>query len=102
VARLGVLRLIVAAIVVACLPLVFLSGMSGSGWGIIPSQIVPVVVVFLVWALPFDMLMARVFMADAQDADRGRFKAVIKLDVLLLVALLAFWGPFFLALLQRN
>ena len=97
--ELGILRLVVAGIVVICLPLAFLSGADSTGWGVVPSQVVPVIVVLLVWALPFDMLMARVFMADRPDAERRRYRTIIKVDGVLIVALLLFWGPFFFALL---
>jgi hypothetical protein len=95
----GLLRIIIAAIVLLCLPLVFFSGASSAGWGILPSQIAPVIVVLLVWALPFDMLMARVFMADRPDDERERYRVIIRFDGVLIAALLVFWGPFFFALL---
>ena len=98
-AEVGLLRLIIAGIVVLCLPLVFLSGASSAGWGVLPSQVAPVIVVLLVWALPFDMLMARVFMVDRPDGERERYRVIIRFDGILIAALLLFWGPFFFALL---
>ena len=98
----GVLRILLAIIVLLCLPMVFLGGASSSGWGLIPSQITPALVVLLVWALPFDMLMARVFMSQAEnDSTRIRYRQIIRLDALLILALVMFWGPFFLRLFIR-
>jgi hypothetical protein len=95
----GLLRIIIAGIAVLCLPLVFFSGAGSAGWGILPSQIAPVIVVLLVWVLPFDMLMARVFMADRAEDERERYRTIIKFDGILMIVLLVFWGPFFFALL---
>ena len=98
----GLLRIVIAIFVLLCLPMVFLSGASSTGWGLIPSQIAPALVVLLVWALPFDILMARVFMSQMEDEpERARYRRIIKLDTLLIVALLLFWGPFFLQLFIR-
>ena len=98
----GLLRILLAVIVLLCLPMVFLSGASSSGWGLIADQITPALVVLVVWALPFDMLMARVFMSQAENAStRIRYRQIIKLDTLLISALVLFWGPFFLRLFVR-
>ena len=98
----GWLRILLAIFVLLCLPIVFLSGTGSNGWGLIPNQITPALVVLLVWALPFDMLMARVFMSQAEDGStRIRYRQIIKLDTLLILALMLFWGPFFLRLFVR-
>ena len=96
---LGPVRATVALIALLCLPMVFFSGADYEGWGIIPSQVVPGLVILMVWALPFDMLMARVFMADLQGPERERYRTVIRIDALLVLALVLFWGPFFIGLL---
>ena len=88
-----------AALVVSCLVLVFFSHAETVGWGRIPSQVVPALVILLAWVLAFDLLMARVLMSDQNDVARQRYRSVIKLDVILLVALLLFWGPFFVTIL---
>ena len=95
---LGPVRSTVALIALICLPLVFLSGADHHGWGIIPSQVVPGLVVLLVWALPFDILMVKVFMTDANDDEQARYRTVIRIDFLLILALILFWAPFFLRL----
>lgn len=101
VARVGVLRIAVASIVIAFLPFVFFSGERESVLGVIATQVVPGLALFMIWALPFYMLMARVFMVDKHGPERDRYKTVITLDIVLLVALLVFWGPFFFLLLTQ-
>jgi hypothetical protein len=101
VARVGVLRIAVASIAIAFLPFVFFSGERESVLGVIATQVVPGLALFMIWALPFDMLMARVFMVDKHGPERDRYKTVITLDIVLLVALLVFWGPFFFSLLTQ-
>ena len=101
VARVGVLRLVFAVIVVILLPFIFFDGERQSVFGIIATLVVPGLVLFMIWALPFDMIMARAFMVDKQGPERDRYKTVIKLDMVLLVALLVFWGPFFFSLVTQ-
>jgi hypothetical protein len=101
IARVGVLRIAVASIVIAFLPFAFFNGERDLVLGVIATQVVPGLVLFMIWALPFDMIMARVFMIDKQGSERDRHKTVIKLDIGLLMALLVFWGPFFIALFTQ-
>ena len=100
--RVGALRMGGAVLVGVCLPLVFFTGVGGTGWGVIPAYAAPGIVLFLVWGLLFDMLMARVFMSAKEGAERARYKTVLALDAALILALLIFWGPFFFSLLARS
>lgn len=101
VARVGVLRIAVAVIVVTFLPFIFFDGQSQTVFGIIATLVVPGLVLFVIWALPFDIIMACVFMVDKQGPERSCYKTVVKLDIALLVMLLVFWGPFFFRLLTQ-
>lgn len=100
VARVGTLRIVLALVTIICMPLVFFSGGYEVvwDWSMIPNHVVPGLVVIIVWGLLFDMLMARVFMAEKEGAARERYKTVLKLDGLLLLGMCVFWGPFFWAL----
>lgn len=100
VARVGALRVLGAAIVLLCVAMAPLSGVSGHGWALFPSAIAPGIAVFMIWALPFDMLMARIFSREDGAAGARRFRAVLWLDLTALVALLVAWGPFFARLLR--
>ncbi|MGF1528059.1 MAG: hypothetical protein ACFCBW_14880 [Candidatus Competibacterales bacterium] len=85
--------------IIATLPLAFFADADPEGLGLIPSQIAPGLVVLFIWVLPFDMLLAKIFMGDQPEAERWRGRTIIRLDQLLLVALLLCWGPFFLEIL---
>jgi len=100
VARLGALRVFLATLVLACLPTVFFATGEAQGWHAIPSYVAPVLVVLVVWGLLFDMLMARVLMGEQQGHARDHYKTILLVDAILLVALLSFWGPFYVALLS--
>jgi hypothetical protein len=69
-------------------------------WDIIIIQIVPGLVLFLIWAIPFDMLMARVFMTDKTAAERSRYKTIILIDLLIWLLLVIVWGPVFTELIR--
>lgn len=98
---LGPVRACVALIALLCLPMVFLSGGEAyEGWRIIPDQVVPGLVVLIVWALPFDILMIKVFMSDQDEAAKARGRQVIRIDLLLIILLLLFWVPFFMRVLS--
>jgi hypothetical protein len=97
----GVLRITVGFLIVISLPLVFLTGGEDEGWGIVFTHVVPVLVLLIMWALPFDMLMARVFMSEGQGVARGRYRAVLVLDGALFLGLAVFWGPYFLSIVAQ-
>lgn len=100
VAGLGALRVFLVTLVVICLPMVFFSTGETQGWRAVPSYVAPALVVLIVWGLLFDMLMARVLMGEQQGHARDRYKTILLVDAVLLVALLSFWGPFYVALLS--
>lgn len=74
----------------------FLDGTADThGWRIFPTVIAPAVMMILVFMLPLDMTMARIFLSDADEAHRQRLKSAIKLDAWLMLILLVAWLPFF-------
>ena len=97
--QVGVLRWALAVLALASLVCLFVEP-KASPWTIVVGQVVPALVVMVAWVLPFDALMARVFMADRPLEQQPRLKAVIKFDLALLALLAVFWGPYFLAVLQ--
>jgi len=100
--RVGFLRSALAFVVLLCLPMAFFSTAEPVGWETIPSYVVPGLVVCIVWALPFDILMSRIFLLGSGDPDyRHRHRSIVLLDLGMLIALLIFWGPFFLNILKR-
>lgn len=98
-AKVGPLRIGLAVIVIALLPMALLvEAGNKSGWAVVPTYVAPGLVVFIFWILPFDMLMAKIFAEGGDTADPSRFHAVVKLDLALMAGMLAFWGPFFVKL----
>ena len=101
-ARLGVLRslLITAAVlVVGAAP--FADGsVYMHDWRLLTSVIAPTVMMMLVFAIPLDITMGRVFMADAGAEERARLKFAIRADVVALFAMCLAWAPFMLKVLD--
>ncbi len=101
-ARLGTLRILLlsgAVLVIAAAP--FADGaVHMHDWRLVPSVIAPSVMMMLVFALPLDMTMARIFMADADDGERARLGFVIRLEAVVYVAMLAAWTPFLVGVLE--
>jgi hypothetical protein len=58
--------------------------------------------VCIIWTLPFDILMSRIFLVGSGVSDyRHRHRSIVLLDLGMLAALLIFWGPFFVSILKR-
>lgn len=88
-----------AAIVLLLLPMALLRDSTSEGIGVIPSQVLPGVALIIIWVLPFDIVMSRVFVLGTDQPDHARYRCIVWLNVILLAAMLLFWGPFFLSLL---
>lgn len=69
-------------------------------WRLFPSVIAPSVMIILLFVLPLDMTMARIFMGDAEDDERARLRAIVRLEFLELVLMLLAWSPFMLKVLD--
>jgi protein-S-isoprenylcysteine O-methyltransferase Ste14 len=100
--QVGFLRVVWAVIVVFCLVMVFFSEGDDTGWNVIPVHVAPVLVILNIWGLLFDLLMTWLFMMQKSGQERQRYRHVLLWDGLLLVALFAFWGPFFASLLTGS
>ncbi len=97
--QVGPLRVALATIVLALLPMALMMDPGNkSGWAIIPTYVAPGLVVFIFWILPFDMLMAKIFMGGEGADDPAACRAVYKLDIALMLGMLVFWAPFFVRL----
>ena len=56
----------------------------------------------LVFALPLDMTMTRIFMADAAADERARLRLALRIEIGAYVAMLAAWTPFLLGVLELS
>lgn len=70
-----------------------------SGWGLFPSVIAPTFMLTLLFVLPLDAIMARVFMTDAEAEQRVRYRAIIRIELGLFLLLLVAWSPIIFDLL---
>jgi hypothetical protein len=59
-------------------------------------------VLFLIWAMPFDMLMAKLFMSDKPPGQRSRYKTIIVVDLLVWLLLVVIWGQLFAELVMKR
>ncbi|MEX2480773.1 MAG: hypothetical protein WD928_07920 [Gammaproteobacteria bacterium] len=100
--RLGTLRILLLTstlVVIAAAP--FADGsVHMHDWRLLPGVVAPTIMMMLVFALPLDMTMARVFMSDASAAERARLRFAIRVEACAFVAMLAAWMPFMLRVLD--
>lgn len=98
--HIGPLRVLVVVLGLLSLPCVFVGEVDTPPWNVIVGQVVPGLVLFMIWALPFDMLMARVFMSDKPADEQLAYRWAIRVDLALWLLLVLFWGTFFAVLLS--
>ena len=73
-----------------------------TGWRLATTVIAPAIFVMLVFLLPLDMMMSAVFMSGGSPARRSRFRRIIGIELVLLVAMVIAWLPFVLRLLNLS
>lgn len=69
-----------------------------SGWALVPTVLVPVLVPLVFLMLVFDSIMSGVFMIDKGGAARARYKTAIILNLALVLLVLIRWLPYYRAL----
>jgi hypothetical protein len=100
--ELGVLRLGLALLAVAVLVFAPRPGTAAvtSGWPMWSTLIVPTLAPLVFMVLMLDALMARVHMTSVRGAALGRYRRIVIFDLLLGLAVMGYWTPYFLALLR--
>ena len=68
-------------------------------WRIVYSVVAPTITMMLVFAIPLDITMARVFMSGANDIERRRLRRVIRIEAGAYLLMILAWTPFFLTVL---
>lgn len=95
------MRVVLALLIAVSLPPVFLQNAAFTPmWKITIGQVTPALVLMVFWAIPLDILMAKIYMTDQDDTVRRRYVDIIRFDLSLMGVLLLAWGPFFLRLLS--
>ncbi len=65
-------------------------------WRILPTVIAPTLMLMLIFVLPLDMTMSKIFMSDADPGKKSILGMAIKIDLILFMLLILGWIPFFL------
>lgn len=102
IAKLGELRTILILVV---LLLIITGPFSGgpvqtSGFALLTTAVAPALYVIMLFVLPLDMTMTRVFMKESEGRERERYRSIIRLEAALLVLMLLSWLPFIVRLLE--
>jgi hypothetical protein len=100
--QVGPLRVLYATFVVFCMLMVFLPDDHGSGWYVLSVHVAPALAILNIWVLLLDLLVSSVVMSQKEGHERLRYRHILLWDGFLLVALIAFWGPFFVSLLTGS
>ena len=99
---LGTLRLLLMLTAVACIVAApFADGKAYvHDWRLLPSVIAPSVMVMLVFAIPLDVCMAKVFMSDADAGEKARLGRAISVELVMMAVLVLSWTPFMLKVMD--
>jgi hypothetical protein len=79
----------------------FASEASFSGWGVVVGTVAPSMTMIMLFALPLDMMMSRIFMTDTEGAERLRYRRILWLELFLMIALILAWRSFIASLLPQ-
>lgn len=96
--HLGVLRslMILLALVLALVAPLSYAGTHVDDWRVIPTVVAPALMMVLVFVILLDMMMTRIFMANASREERIRLVFVLGVEALAIIVLLAVWAPLFI------
>ena len=61
-------------------------------------MIVPVMAPMLIVIMLLDVIMAKVRAADDQTSSGDLYRMISRVDIILIIVMLAFWVPFFVSL----
>ena len=100
--NLGTLRGIMAVVVVILAVAAPFAGggVQYTGWRMLPTLIAPAVAPIFFFVLPLDMMMCGVYMSGQSEAERARYRYIIRADLVLWLLLTLAWGAFFFSLIQ--
>lgn len=92
-------------LVIVVLLLILIGPISGgeartAGLALFTTVVAPAFYVIMLFVLPLDITMSRVFMKEAQGAERARYRFIIRLELVLFALMLLTWLPLILKLLE--
>ena len=102
ISNLGTLRLLMMLVAVMCIAAApFANGATYTrDWRLLPTVIAPSIMMMLVFAIPLDVCMARIFMTAADLDEQARLRHAIYVELVVLVALVLAWTPFMLKVMD--
>ena len=98
----GVLRGLLYLITVVLVLLAPFSGgqLEWTTWGVITTLIAPAMFVIVLFVLPLEITMTRIFMSAVEAPDRARLSRVQKTTIAMFVVLVLAWAPYVYSLLS--
>ncbi len=90
--------LLFTAGLIACAP--FAGGAAVyEGWGFVPTVLAPVFAPIMLFVLPLEMFMARMFLNEQEEAaGRARYRFIIQVEAIAFALLILAWLPYLLRL----
>jgi hypothetical protein len=99
---LGTLRLLMMLTALVCiLAAPFADGRAHvHDWRLLPTVIAPSIMMMLVFAIPLDVCMAKIFMSDATPSEKARLGRAVRIELIVMAALVLAWTPFMLKVMD--
>lgn len=73
---------------------------SASGWELARGVIAPTLFAVMIFVLPLDFTMTKVFMSDRGESEKRRLRIVARTEGLLFVLMFAAWSPMLMDLVR--
>lgn len=101
-AKLGALR---GMLVIILVLLIIMGPFAGgdvkiTGFALFTSVVAPAFYVIMLFVIPLDMIMTRVFMGEAEGEQRARYRFIIRVELALMALMLLAWMPFIIKLIK--
>ena len=100
--RIGWLRSGILALSVLSLPCAFIREVDSTFWSVLIVHTAPGFAFLMIWSIPFDVVLAKIFMADKPAAEQADYRLAIKVDWVVWAAMVLVWGWFLAAVLQQR
>jgi len=89
--------LAITAFLIACAPFAG-TGPVYAGWQFVPTVLAPVLAPIMLFVLPLEMTMSRLFMADEGEAGKQRYRRIIRIELFGFALLVLSWLPYLVRL----
>ncbi len=100
--RIGWLRAGMLALSILSLPCAFIREVESTFWSVLIVHTAPGFAFLMIWSIPFDVVLAKVFMADKSEAEQADYRLAIKADWVVWAAMVLAWGWFLASVLEQR